>query len=144
MTSDQNKILIRTFLKKLDENISAIEEFFIPDCPAHLPGMSEPTDRDGFRQFVAMLYTAFPDLHHEVKEQMAENDKVASIINVYGTHQGSFQGIAPTGRQVMFEDFMITRVQGGKVVELWAQFDALKLLQQLGVFQVQGQSAGGS
>ena len=52
--------------------------------------------------------------------------------------QGRLPGITLTGRQVMFEDFMITRIQGGKVVELWAQFDALKLLQQLGVFQLQG------
>ncbi len=142
MTTDQNKAIIRIFLGKLDENRSAIEEFFIPGCPAHLPGISTPTDREGFRQFVAMLYTAFPDLHHVVKEQIAEDEKVASIINVHGTHKGDFQGIAPTGRHVMFEDFMITRIRGGKIVELWAQFDALKLLQQLGVFQIQGQSKG--
>jgi len=96
MIPDQKKATIRIFLEKLDENISAIEEFFIPDCQAHLPGISDPTDREGFRQFVAMLYTAFPDLHHVVKEQIAENDKVATIINVYGTHKGDFQGIAPT------------------------------------------------
>lgn len=138
MTADQNKATIRIFLEKLDEDISAIDEFFIPDCPAHLPGIPGPTNREGFRKFVEILYTAFPDLHHVIKEQIAEHDKVASIINVYGTHKGDFQGIAPTGRQVMFEDFMITRIQGGKVVELWAQFDALKLLQQLGVFQLQG------
>jgi predicted ester cyclase len=142
MTTDQNKTTMRIFLEKLDKSISAIEEFFIPDCPAHLPGIPDPTDREGFRQFVAMLYAAFPDLHHTVEEQIAENDKVASIINVSGTHKGDFQGIAPTGRPVMFDDFMITRIQGGKVVELWAQFDALKLLQQLGVFQLQAQSKG--
>jgi len=85
-----------------------------------------------------MLYTAFPDLHHMVEEQIAEDDNVASIINVHGTHKGDFLGIAPTGRQVVFEDFMITRFQGGKVVELWAQLDALILLQQLGVFQMPG------
>lgn len=142
MTTDQNKATIRIFLEKLDENISAIEKYFIPDCPAHLPGIPDPTDREGFRQFVAMLYAAFPDLHHIVKEQIAENDKVASIIKVYGTHKGDFQGIAPTGKQVTFEDFMITHIQGGKVVELWAQFDALNLLQQLGAFQLQGQRRG--
>lgn len=49
-------------------------------------------------------------LYHVVKEQIAENDKVASIINVYGTQKGDFQDIALTGRQVMFEDFMITRI----------------------------------
>jgi predicted ester cyclase len=30
-------------------------------------------------------------------------------------------------------DIIITRIQEGKAVELWAQFDALSLLQQLGV-----------
>jgi len=138
MTTDQNKTAVRSFLEKLDKNISAIEEYFIPDCPAHLPGNPDPTDREGFQQFVAMLYTAFPDLHHTVEEQIAEDDNVASIINVHGTHKGDFLGVAPTGRQVIFEDFMITRFQGGKVVELWAQLDALILLQQLGVFQMPG------
>ncbi len=139
MTTDQNKATIRIFLEKLDKDISAIEEFFIPDCPANLPGIPGPTDREGFRQFVAMLYAAFPDLHHTVKEQVAENDKVATIINVYGTHKGDLLGIAPTGRQIMFEDFMITRMQGGKVVELWAQFDVLNVWQQLGVFKLKRQ-----
>ncbi len=137
MTTDENKALAKVFLEELDKNISAIEEFFSPDCPAHLPGFPCPTDREGFVQFVTMLYTAFPDLHHTVEDQIAEDDRVASIINVRGTHKGDFQGIAPTGRQVTFEDFMVTRIQEGKVVELWAQFDALKLLQQLGVFELQ-------
>jgi len=138
MTTDQNKTVVRTFLGKLDKNISAIEEYFIPDCLAHLPGNPDPTDREGFQQFVAMLYTAFPDLHHSVEEQIAEDDNVASIINVQGTHKGDFLGVAPTGRQVVFEDIMITRFRGGKVVELWAQLDVLILFQQLGIFQMPG------
>jgi len=137
METDQNKAMVRNFLERLDKDISAIEEFFVPECTACLPG-NPPTDREGFRQFVAMLYSAFPDLHHEIEMQIAENDKVASIINVYGTHNGDFQGIPPTGRQVEFQDFMITRIQEGKFIELWAQFDALKLLQQLGILQLQG------
>jgi predicted ester cyclase len=142
VTTDRNKATIRIFLEKLDKNLSAIEEYFIPDCPAHLPGLPDATDRNGFRHFVMMLYSAFPDLHHVVRHQIAENDQVASIIDVCGTHKGDFQGIPPTGRQVMFEDFMITTIREGKVVELWAQFDALKLLQQIGAFELQGQSRG--
>jgi predicted ester cyclase len=139
MTGDQNKELMRGFLEKLDKDISAIEEFFIPDCMAHLPGNPDPTDREGFRQFVAMLYTAFPDLCHTVVDQIAEDDKVATVISVKGTHEGDFLGmVPPTGQQVMFADFMITRLEGGKVAELWAQLDALMLLQQLGLFQMPG------
>jgi predicted ester cyclase len=138
--TDQNKAIIRSFLDKLDKDITAIEEFFTADCTAHLPGFPEPTNREGFRQFAMMLYTAFRDLRHVIKEQIAENDKVASIINVSGTHQGYLMGIAPTGKKVAFEDIMITRIQEGKIGELWAQFDALKLLQQLGIFQLPEQN----
>jgi predicted ester cyclase len=142
MTTDHNKAVVRIFLERLDKDLSAIEDFFIADCLANLPGNPDPTNREGFRQFVAMLYAAFPDLHHTVEDQIAENDKVASLVNVRGTHRGDFLGIASTGKQVVFKDFIITRIERGKVVELWAQFDALSLLQQLGVFQIQGQSKG--
>lgn len=140
MTTDQNKAIMRMFLEKLDKDISAIDEFFIPDCIAYLPGFPDPTNREGFRQFVAMLYAAFPDLHHMMEDQIAEDDKVVNHVNVYGTHLGDFQGIPPTGKQVEFKDFFITHIQEGKVIKLWAQFDALSLLQQLGAFQLQGPS----
>ena len=142
MTTDHNKAVMRIFLERLDKDLSAIEDFIIADCLANLPGNPDPTNREGFRKFVAMLYAAFPDLHHTVEYQIAENDKVASLVNVRGTHRGNFLGIASTGRQVAFKDIIITRIQGGKIVELWAQFDALSLLQQLGVFQIPGQSRG--
>lgn len=133
MVIDQNKNFMRSFLEELDKNLNAIDTFLSPSCLAHLPGNPEPTDRAGFKDFVALLYTAFPDLHHKVEDQIAENDKVVSLVTACGTHQGDFQGIPPTGKQVIIADIIITRIQTGKAVELWAQFDALALLQQLGV-----------
>jgi len=141
MTTDHNKAIVRIFLERLDKDLSVIDDFFIADGLANLPGNSDPTNREGFRQFVAMLYAAFPDLHHTVENQIAENDMVASLVNVRGTHLGDFLGIASTGKQVVFKDFIMTRIQGGKVVELWAQFDALSLLQQLDVLQIQEQAS---
>lgn len=89
---------------------------------------------------MALLYAAFPDLHHKVEDQIAENDRVVSLVTVRGTHQGDFQGIAPKGKQMIITDIIIARIKGGKAVELWAQFDALGLLQQLGVYHLQGES----
>jgi len=60
-------------------------------------------------------------------------------VTARGTHQGYFQGIAPTSKQVTIADIFITRIKEGKVIEVWAQFDALALLQQLGVFPPMGQ-----
>ena len=132
-TPSQNKAIVKRFLKDLDEDIDAIDEFFSPGCRAYLPGGNLPADREGFKQFVAMLYAAFPDLHHEIEHQIAEGNKVASLVTVRGTHKGDFQGISPKGRRVAFTDIIMALIEDGKIVALWAQFDALGLLHQLGV-----------
>jgi predicted ester cyclase len=134
MEIDQNKNFMRRFLQELDKNLAAIDTFLSPSCRTHLPGNPEATDRAGFKEFVGLLYTAFPDLHHQVEDQIAENDRVATRVTARGTHRGDFQGIPPTGREVIIADILITRIREGKAVELWAQFDALGLLQQLGAF----------
>jgi predicted ester cyclase len=72
---------------------------------------------------------------------IAEEDKVASRVSLSATHQGEFQGIPPTGKQVMQTGIDLLRIAGGKVVERWGEFDNLGLLQQLGVLPPPGQGA---
>ena len=50
-----------------------------------------------------------------------------------GTHQGAFQGIPPTGKQMKVTGIDMWRVEGGKCAEHWLEMDTLGLLQQLGV-----------
>jgi len=50
-----------------------------------------------------------------------------------GTHRGDLNGIAPTGKQVMISGVSIARFADGKMVEGWVNWDALGLMQQLGV-----------
>ena len=133
MSAEQNKALVSQFLKGLDERLSIIDEVCASQVVAHIPGGIQPIDREGFRQFVSLLYLAFPDMSHTVEDQVAEGDKVVSRLTVEGTHQGPFQGMAPTGKRVKFTDIMISRLEDGKIKEVWAQFDALGLLQQLGL-----------
>ncbi len=141
MITQKNKVIVRRFLEELDKDLTAVDEFLVPNCIAHLPGNPEPTNRDGFKQFVSSLYTAFPDLHHMLEDQVTEDNKVVSRVTARGTHQGDLQGIAstvsiaPTGRQIKITDIIITYIKEGKIVELWAQFDVLGLLQQVGFFQ---------
>jgi predicted ester cyclase len=49
-----------------------------------------------------------------------------------GTHKGELNGIAPTGKQVNVSGVSIVRFANGKIVEGWANWDALGLMQQLG------------
>jgi predicted ester cyclase len=47
-------------------------------------------------------------------------------------------GIPPTGRQATVTGISIGRYASGKLVEEWQNFDALGMLQQLGVIPKQG------
>ncbi len=92
------------------------------------------------RQLVAMFRTAFPDLHVTFEQELADGDCVIHRGYITGTHQGEFQGIPPTGKQVKMKSIDIWRIANGKAVENWVQFDMLGLMQQLGVIPAPGQS----
>ena len=64
---------------------------------------------------------------------IAEGDKVVARVRWTGTHQGEFQGIAPTGKQVTLRAITIYRIAGRKIVEVWEEADILGMMQQLGV-----------
>jgi predicted ester cyclase len=49
-----------------------------------------------------------------------------------GTHEGEFQGIAPSGETVTISGMGIARVDNGQIAESWWEFDALGLMTQLG------------
>jgi predicted ester cyclase len=78
------------------------------------------------------MWTAFPDMHVVVEDQIAEGDKVVSRLTIRGTLQGDFLGIPPTGKQVSVTGIGIDRIENDKFVESWGNFDALGLMQELG------------
>jgi predicted ester cyclase len=64
---------------------------------------------------------------------IAEGNKVVWRYTVRGTHQGEFMGIAPTGKSITLTGILVSRFADDKVVEDWNNYDALGLMQQLGV-----------
>jgi len=75
---------------------------------------------------------AFPDFHLIIRDQIAEGDKVVTRVTFHGTHQGQFNGIAATGRQVTWPGMAMDRIANGKVVEMWHVQSTAGLLQQIG------------
>jgi SnoaL-like polyketide cyclase len=64
---------------------------------------------------------------------MAERDLVWTRFSAAGTHLGSFLGAAPTGRTVTYTGMDLNRIADGRIVESWVNYDALALLQQVGL-----------
>jgi predicted ester cyclase len=69
---------------------------------------------------------------------IAEGDKVAGRWTARGTHKGDLFGIPPTGKQGTVTGIDIYHFAGGKIEENWSNWDALGLMQQLGVIPAPG------
>jgi steroid delta-isomerase-like uncharacterized protein len=139
MSVEENKALVHRYLEEVynKKNVAAIDELIAPNLIAHAYG--PPADREGYKQVLSMLFTAFPDYHLTVEDMVAEGDKVAVRFTWSGTHKGEFTGLAPTGKQVTVTAMTIHRVEDGKVVETWGLVDRLGQMQQLGVVPSPGQ-----
>ena len=72
-------------------------------------------------------------MQHLIDDMVAEGAMVAARGTLRITHDGEFQGIAPTGNQVTWTETHIVRMANGQVVEHWVDADRLGLMQQLGV-----------
>jgi predicted ester cyclase len=79
-----------------------------------------------------MMRTAFPDLYIAVEKLIADEDTVAFAYTVTGTHQGDFQGIAPTGKRIKARGVQLSRFENGLMVERWGSSGELGILKQLG------------
>jgi predicted ester cyclase len=87
------------------------------------------------RRWIGPFRDSFPDFHMEVRDVIAEGDKVVGYFKCSGTHEGEWRGVAPTGRRFEnIDEIYIFRVEDGKlsgpsaVVE-----DNLTRMRQLGI-----------
>jgi len=101
-------------LAAIDRNMTA--DFYDHDGPG-----GKPTDREGDKAMMAGLHRLIPDLTVEVKDVIAEGDKVM-VRNVWtGTD-------SRTGQRMEFHGFVLWRISGGKIAERWATVTPLSEL----------------
>ena len=92
---------------------------------------------DSLRRHIEMCRTAFPDLHFAIDNMIAEHDEVVVHWTRTGTHERQFIGLPPTRRKTSVTGTSIFRIANGKIVEQWADWNLVMLLEQLGVAQEQ-------
>ncbi len=135
MSTEANRSIVQRFLEELINrgNLAAADELAAPDVVLHLAGVAEPVrGLEAFKQIARGFFTAFPDLHETVEDEIAEGDVVVRRVSWRGTHEGALMGLAATGKQVTVKGMRVYRLRAGKIAEEWAVDDTLGLMQQLG------------
>ena len=135
MSTEQNKTLVRRWFEAFSSgDLAAVDDLWAADVVDHSPAVpNQAPGREGIKQIVTSFRAAYPDLAFTVEDLIADGDKVASRWTAHGTNTGAFMGMPPTGKQVTIAGMLIVRVAGGTMVESWVNFDALGMMQQLGV-----------
>lgn len=86
------------------------------------------------KRWITPFRASFPDVHMEVVELIAEDDKVVGRFKCSGTHLGEWRGHAPTGRRFRaIDEVYIFRFGDGRIVHAWGLEDTLRRLEQLGL-----------
>ncbi len=126
--------------RDLDRYLDRIDDSYIghsETAPGPIRG------RAGVRQNLEGLIRAFPDLRIEIEQILASGDSVVTRMRATGTHQGSYAGIAPTGKSISMQACSVVEIRKGKAVRGRLYADNATLFQQLGVLSLpKAMSAG--
>jgi steroid delta-isomerase-like uncharacterized protein len=135
MSTQDNKVIAHRIFEEVGSqgNFAVIEEAISPNFVYRTSAFPEFHGPGGFKEFFTEHRKTFPDLHYTVEDVVAEGDKVVARWTASGTHTGDMMGIAPTGKLVKAPGITIFRFAHGHIVEGRTVWDALALLQQLGV-----------
>jgi steroid delta-isomerase-like uncharacterized protein len=138
-----NETVVRRFIedgfngRDLDALDEIVAEGFTNYDPP-FPGL--PAGREGLKQTFAGFWSAFPDVHATTVHLFADEDKVASVVALRGTHEGELMGLPPTAREVNIRVVEIFRVASGQIAERWGVVDRTGLMKQLGAVPAASQA----
>lgn len=134
MSVEKNKALVRHFMDVSFNTgkLAEIHQMVSADFVYHHASGQDFTN-ESYKQNVITLFNGFPDARLKMDDLIAEGENVVYRWTITCTHTGAYQGIPPTGNNMTIQGINVFRVADGKIAEGWSLFNALSMMQQLGV-----------
>lgn len=135
---EENKQLVRHVVSEgvNKGDLEVFKAYLAPDYARHSQATTEMPEIRGIDQMLEFLrvnFTAFPDWHEEIELMIGEGDKVAYITTGTATHTGPLGDIPPTGEKIEVTNYIVHRIEDGKIAETWIGWDNLPVMKQLGL-----------
>ena len=131
-----NKAIIRRLYEEVwnKRKLEVISEIISPSHALHAPNISGSSiGPEAYKRQLLLFLAGYSDLHFTIEDSIAENDKVVACWIFSGTHRGNFMGIPATNKKVCVDGMTVHHLAGGKIMDSYANWDALGMMQQLGV-----------
>ena len=133
--AQDNASTVRRFTEEVitQGDMAIASQFVWEDVVEQVPFPGQGPGLEGLKDVLRGMRTAFPDLNFSIKEQIAQDNKVASRFEWTGTHQGKFLGVPATGKRVAVWGIVIDRFEEGRIKDTRIIMDIFGLMMQLGV-----------
>lgn len=136
--NEQHKSIMESFKLMINTNDKALAEKLIaPDAEFQSLISSEILyGGKGYLSIVDFMRQSFSDIHWEIEDLAAEDNKVAVSWICSGTHDGDFMGMPPSGKKFSFRcmNFYYFNAENKIVKDVAAQGMA-GLLESLGILR---------
>lgn len=128
------KELIHKFYDEfwLNRNFAIIDEMVAPNVKCYEAGM-EINSFEEYKSFSKLWFDAIDDVKYTITNQLVKENVVVSRFVFEGTHKGKLGDLAPTGKKFKIASLDVVRFVNDKIAEVWAEFDQLGMMQQLGM-----------
>jgi predicted ester cyclase len=135
MSAEDTKAIVRRVLEEAinQGKLDVVDELVEPLHGKQVHRGQRQASLERVKQAIRMFRSAFPDLSITIDDQIVKGNKVVTRWTAHGTHLGDLMGIPSTGRDVTVTGIAIGKIAANKLVGYWGNFDALGLIQQLGV-----------
>jgi len=115
-----------------------IDELFAPEYVDRTPQPDVAPTREGLKQYVTAMRSAFPDIRYTIEDSIECGDRWVGRVKVTGTMTGAFAGMPATNKQATWNEIHILRVANERVLEHWGVVQELSMLVQLGAIPAPG------
>lgn len=140
------RVVVRVFEEGFNAgNLAVVDELVSAGGRDH-QHPDEPSLTDHLKSVIGTMRRAFPDLHFEITQVIAEGDWVAVHSVMTGTQTGVLapplapRDLPATGRPIRVPHMHMVRVEHGQGVELLHLMDTFAMLGQLGLLPARPES----
>ena len=130
--SEENKAIIRRAFEAWNAgDLDLFDELWAADYVHHDPAEPKVRSLEDYKRYVSYVHKSYPGMGFTLEDMLAEGDKVAARYTWHATDTVGRPDRPPTGRQVTMTGISIYRLAGGRIAEMWTNWDALGYQQQL-------------
>jgi len=137
MSADaDNKAIVRRLYEEVwnKRKLEIISEVISPSHALQAPNISGSyVGPEAYKRQILLFLAGYSDLRFSIEDMIAEQDKVVACWTFSGTHRGDYMGIPATNKKVSVDGMTMHHVAGGKIMDSYSNWDALGMMQQLGV-----------